>query len=148
MTPLPLARRLLLALSLAACACACARSAEADLPAAAREAVLAQMTPYYSSQAVQQGLYDEVPEIRINRAWRGKEGAYPAGDSGQPEVWCVELTVEGTREGVPSTDSQVWIVTRNPGQTEWGAGLVMVMSSIWPYEACGLWPWPTPSATP
>jgi len=77
--------------------------------------------------------------FQIVRAWPGKfpvEG-YP-GDGPQIEVWCVEAA--SSQATAAEDAAMIWIVTRQEGETEWSAGLLMAMSSIWPYQACGTGP--------
>ena len=77
--------------------------------------------------------------FQIMRAWPGLfpvEG-YP-GDEPRLDVWCVEA-VSG-QETAAEEAAMIWIVTRRAGESEWTAGLLMAMSSIWPYQACGVGP--------
>ena len=77
--------------------------------------------------------------FQIVRAWPGLfpvEG-YP-GDGPRLEVWCVETLSEP--EPAAEEPAMIWVVTRQAGESEWNAGLLMAMSSIWPYQACGVNP--------
>lgn len=139
------AGHLLFALALTSSISACRPSGNDALPASVREAALDQALTFYTVQALRLGAHDEVPGIRIVRAWKGKKASAPSAGTGEPEAWCLELSVVGMRGGAPTEETEVWIVAKNPGQTEWGAGLVAAMSSLWPHEACGQMPWLTPN---
>ena len=139
--------RLLLAsgLALASLAWGCDRPPDYGLPPVAREVLLREANEHYETQALRLGAYDDVPELGIHRVWRGKVDAFPAGAKHPPEVWCAELAIKARRGGQPLRERAVWIVVHNVGMDEWGASLLMAMSSIWPYEACGVMPGTTPA---
>jgi len=75
----------------------------------------------------------------IIRAWQGDMSKVTAGSSeSTPEIWCVEAKQVLNPNPVSEADTLIWIVVRSDDQSEWGAALLMTMSSIWAYEACGV----------
>lgn len=73
-------------------------------------------------------------ERAIVRSWEGEPT-----DLGPGEVWCVEAEVASDDPELDGTTAK-WIVMRSDGNAEWSAILLAAMSSLWPYEACGVSP--------
>lgn len=79
-------------------------------------------------------------ENRISRAWPGDaEGDLDSGALPR-EIWCVEAAIYAADD--PSVDGEllVWIVTRENREARWSAALLASLSSLWPYQACGVGP--------
>lgn len=114
-------------LALAASACTSGRS----LPAGARQALEQQW------DALGPGTAD----LRIVRAWKGKApSAEPAPAAPAMQIWCVEAEPLATPGSDTSADKTVWIVTRPDKDSPWATAMLFTMSSLWPYQACGLEP--------
>ena len=73
-------------------------------------------------------------ELTIGRSWEGEPT-----DIGPDEVWCVEAEAASDDAEADGTVAK-WIVMRNDGETEWSVAMLATMSSLWPYEACGVAP--------
>jgi hypothetical protein len=107
-------------------------SAESQLPQGARDALNEhwQTLPTVNSS-----------EYRIVRAWPGEmssENLTPWAPS--TEIWCVEVELSIDQAGSEEPEKMIWIVTRQDEESTWYAALLMAMSSIWPYQACGVVP--------
>ena len=102
----------------------------------------AQLPP--EAQAALTQYWDNLPagshNFQIIRAWQGEfpTESYPS-DSPRMEIWCVEAKDVG-QESPEEDAALIWFVTRQESESEWSAGLLMAMSSIWPYQACGVSP--------
>ena len=80
-------------------------------------------------------------EIRVLRAWPGELPQDVASEETNPnEVWCVETELSGTENDTAPIESVIWFVTKIDDQGDWTAVPLMTMSSIWPYQACGVVP--------
>lgn len=83
------------------------------------------------------------PAIRILRAWPGQttiSGSRYSPDQTTPalaqaEVWCVAAiqTLPDNGESLRT----IWFVARSAPDAPWNAALLMSMSALWPYIACG-----------
>ncbi len=73
-------------------------------------------------------------EFTLVRGWEGEPTSI-----GPDEVWCVEAEATSDDLEVDGTVAK-WIVMRSAGETEWSVSMLATMSSLWPYEACGLSP--------
>jgi len=107
----------------------CSCSMFNSLPPAARLELQEQIT----------ALPGSVSEFHIKRAWKG---VMPAGEMAQSQssikIWCIEVEMEFSVEIEDQAQPVIWIVTRAEGQSEWTAAILMTMSSLWPYQACGV----------
>jgi len=97
------------------------------------------------AQAALNAYWDAIPagdhDLKIVRAWRGEFPVEARSEDAPPmEIWCVETAATDTGE-LGISENLVWFVTRPEGTEGWSAGLLMAMSSIWPYQACGVSPW-------
>lgn len=72
-------------------------------------------------------------ELTLVRSWEGEPTSI-----GPEEVWCVEA--EATSDGDVDGFVEKWIVIKSAGETEWSVAMLATMSSLWPYEACGVSP--------
>lgn len=96
------------------------------------------------AQAALSAYWDAIPtgdhDLKIVRAWQGEYPVEAAPeDAPTMEIWCVETAATDTG-GLGISENLVWFVTRPAGEGPWSAGLLMAMSSIWPYQACGVGP--------
>ncbi len=84
---------------------------------------------------------ESAADLRIVRAWPGKAPANELAP-GTPamQMWCVEAESPVTTEGAAPPDRTVWIVTRPDENSPWSVAMLFTMSSLWPYQACGLAP--------
>jgi hypothetical protein len=80
---------------------------------------------------------DEWPETV--RAWQGDMSRVTDDPTvSTTELWCVE-TAQNTGTDVSiGGETLIWIVVRSSKQDEWQAALLMTMSSLWAYQACGV----------
>lgn len=80
----------------------------------------------------------EQADLQILRAWQGELSADPPTDLlPTMEVWCFEVQLKGE---LPEPEASIpfdWIVFRERETAPWQATPLMVMSALWPYEACG-----------
>ena len=53
------------------------------------------------------------------------------------EVWCVETEIIAAEDSSIIGGTVTWILMRNDKKANWTATMLAMMSSIWPYEACG-----------
>ena len=78
-------------------------------------------------------------EPEMLRAWPGDLNRI-SGDFNIPnlELWCVEVQYD--LQLAPSGDgnSTIWIVVKPDERSAWSASILMTMSSLWAYEACGV----------
>jgi hypothetical protein len=78
-------------------------------------------------------------DLHILRAWPGEFPPNSLTPGSPPkELWCVEVHFSGDLAEAARYDSTIWIVTRESQEASWTAAWLMTMSSIWPYEACGV----------
>lgn len=83
--------------------------------------------------------FDQEPEFIIRRAWRPKEIPLdPEGGQPPAEIWCVDLELNGERDGLPQVESMEWFLAREKDQQEWRVAPLLTMSTIWPNQACGM----------
>jgi len=75
--------------------------------------------------------------IEILRAWQGKP---PTEVPDSMEVWCVETQPPSNLESSEITLPIIWIVVRDGQDAEWTSAMLMTLSAIWPYQACGAEP--------
>ena len=73
-------------------------------------------------------------QLAIVRSWEGEPT-----DLGPGEVWCVEAEATSDDAEVNGTTAK-WIVMRSDGDAKWSVAMLATMSSLWPYEACGVSP--------
>lgn len=78
--------------------------------------------------------------LRIVRAWQGKAPANELAPGTPAQMWCVEAELSATPESDAQPDRTVWIVTRPDENAPWSVAMLFTMSSLWPYQACGLAP--------
>ncbi len=124
-TPLLLAIAALLSLAASAC------SPAPRLPDGARSAL---------EQA-----WNAIPagagELHIVRAWPGKASPKELTPwAPETETWCVEVELPATLGIATPSELAIWVVSRPDEKSEWAAGMLLTMSSLWPYQACGLTP--------
>lgn len=101
----------------------------AKLPEDARESLEKQ----WASLAI-----GENTELNIVSAKPGRKPVHTATDDlVEQETWCVEVSLpdELIVEDGPAT--MTWVVTRLDNKSDWVSSPLMIMSSLWPYEACG-----------
>ena len=119
---------LFLALSLNLVSC----SPSPTLPESAREALFA----YWQSLPSAPGI-----EHRIVRVWPGDMSAAELTPSTPaPEVWCVETEMSSANDNSVEAERLTWIIIRDNQNANWTAALLATMSSLWPYQACGVGP--------
>ena len=102
--------------------------APADMPAAALEALNQQ----WESLPGYQG-----SSLNILRAWQGEP---PAEVPASMEVWCVEAQPASSLNPEEQLAPFIWIVVRESQDAEWTSAMLMTMSAMWPYQACGAEP--------
>jgi hypothetical protein len=114
---------LLLAASLLA---SCVR--EQPLPADARQALEEHVAGLPGAQAGYQ----------ILTSWKGRNprGVFPAGEVA-PEIWCAEVEFQFEIDIGDDSPRAIWIVTRLGEDSPWTSAMLLTMSAMWPYEACG-----------
>jgi len=113
---------------LAVCIALVSCSARPELPKEAKEALENYWQSLPSAGKV---------EYRIVQSWPGttsSEDTAPWPPS--MEIWCVEAENASDHE----SETMIWFVARQSEDSAWDAALLMTMSSIWPYEACGAAP--------
>ena len=77
-------------------------------------------------------------DLHIIRAWPGEKPTEQSlANSRNMEIWCVELEMYLVIDNAEESQEMLWIVTRPGKDAEWSAAPLMIMSSSWPYEACG-----------
>jgi len=75
--------------------------------------------------------------LAVVHAWPGKPGSKDAVElPASMEVWCVDTEISPKSDPSTTPESMLWIVTRPNKGADWEASPLMVLSSIWPYEAC------------
>lgn len=119
---------LLVCLSMIAVSC----STNKELPQSARDSLEKQWTslPIGASE-----------EFQIVSAKPGKKPVMSVmEDFSERETWCVEVALPADLKGNEGPDTMTWVVTRTDQEAEWIASPLMVMSALWPYEACGKMP--------
>lgn len=78
-------------------------------------------------------------DLSIIRSWLGKKTTEQLPpESSKMETWCVELEMPEDLDPSGEFKSMIWIVTRQNTESDWSAAPLMIMSSSWPYEACGV----------
>lgn len=75
--------------------------------------------------------------IEILRAWQGNP---PSEAPDSFDVWCVEAQPSSNLESSVIPQPTIWIVVRENQDAEWTSAMLMTMSAIWPYQACGAEP--------
>jgi hypothetical protein len=108
------------------------------LPPAARQAVEESAQAVYIDSHSPNFGFDRVMEIHFSRAWRAEklpEGIISSGEDIQ--VWCVELSVRGQRQGTGISENPIWMAIQEGSGKEWVVQPLMMFSAIWPYESCG-----------
>ena len=89
-------------------------------------------------QALPMGKNDD---LSIIRSWLGKKPTEQLPpESSEMETWCVEIKMPEYLDTSEEFKSMIWIVTRQNKETDWSAAPLMILSSSWPYEACGVGP--------
>lgn len=80
-------------------------------------------------------------DLSILRAWPGK---MPQGSDPQAatpvEIWCIETSISAGEDGSTGAEKMIWISTRTGVDAAWITVPLMTMSSLWPYQACGVGP--------
>ena len=83
---------------------------------------------------------DNSPRLHVVRAWPSEVPAEQLPPSSPSmETWCVEVEPVG-KDASGAPGPMIWIVTRTGPEATWFAAPLMTMSSLWPYEACGVVP--------
>ena len=103
-------------------------TAPAEMPVAALEALNQQ----WESLPGYQG-----SSLEILRAWQGE---LPSEAPASMEVWCVEAQPASNLDLEEKPAPIIWILIRERQDAEWTAAMLMTMSAIWPYQACGTEP--------
>ena len=103
-------------------------TAPPDMPAAALDALNKQ----WESLPGYQG-----SSLDILRAWQGEP---PAEVPASMEVWCVEARPASSLNPEEQPVPFIWIVMRESQDAEWTSAMLMTMSAMWPYQACGAEP--------
>ncbi len=106
-------------------------SSPPQLPDAARAALIA----HWESLPSHPGVWN-----RTIREWPGEVPTHLAPWPPLMEIWCVEAEALSSDDPAAGDDRLVWIVTRDNEGARWTAALLATMSSIWPYQACGVAP--------
>lgn len=83
---------------------------------------------------------ESAADLHIVRAWQGKAPPDELAPGTFAQMWCVEAESPATQESGAKTDRTVWIVTRSDENAPWSVAMLFTMSSLWPYQACGLAP--------
>ena len=84
---------------------------------------------------------DDRPALHIVRAWPSEVSAEQlAPASPSMETWCVEVELPQGNAASREPGPMIWLVTRADQDASWFAAPLMTMSSLWPYEACGVIP--------
>ena len=75
----------------------------------------------------------------IQRAWKGDLGRV-SGEINMPkmELWCVEVQNDLQLASSVEGNNTIWIVVKPEEGSDWSASILMTMSSLWAYEACGV----------
>jgi hypothetical protein len=84
---------------------------------------------------------DDRPALHIVRAWPSEVSAeqlVPAPPS--MDTWCVEVELSQGNDASSEPAPMIWLVTRADQEASWFAAPLITMSSLWPYEACGVIP--------
>ena len=103
-----------------------------NLPESAREALVAHWQSLPSTAGI---------EHHIVRAWPGDTSAAELTPSTPAmEVWCVEAEMSSAEDISVEGERLIWIIIRENKNAPWTAALLATMSSIWPYQACGVGP--------
>lgn len=129
-----LPRLLLLLLLLAISALLSSCSGTAELPREARHVLEARLQAIAEIASDQSGARRT---FRIVRAWPGI--IPPASELELPaaiEVWCVEVEERPAPAG--ESGSFTWFISRSNPTAQWEVIPLMAMSSIWPFQACGV----------
>lgn len=103
-------------------------TAPPEMPVAALEALNQQ----WESLPGYQGL-----SLDILRAWQGEP---PAEAPASMEIWCVEAQPASSLDLEEKPAPFIWILIRESQDAEWTAAMLMTMSAMWPYQACGTEP--------
>jgi hypothetical protein len=103
-------------------------TAPAEMPVAALEALNQQWEslPGYQGSG-----------LDILRAWQGEP---PAEAPASMEIWCVEAQPASSLNPEEQPAPFIWIVVRESQDAEWTAAMLVTMSAMWPYQACGTVP--------
>ena len=84
---------------------------------------------------------DTSPQLRIIRAWPSEVSAEMlAPSSPSMETWCVEVELSAGNDASRGLEPMIWIVARPDQEVSWFAAPLRTMSSLWPYQACGVVP--------
>jgi hypothetical protein len=75
--------------------------------------------------------------LEILRAWQGE---LPAEVPASMEIWCVEAQPASSLNPEEQPAPFIWILIRESQDAEWTAAMLMTMSAMWPYQACGTEP--------
>ncbi len=80
-------------------------------------------------------------DLKIVRAWPGKILLEAAADwPTSMEVWCVETELSGKETDSAKLDTILWFMSRVSDEASWESAPLMTMSSLWPYQSCGVTP--------
>lgn len=97
------------------------------LPAAARQAL----------EQAWNAIPGEVGDLHIVRAWSGKGPAEELTPwAPDMQTWCVEVKPPADPGAAASPELAIWVVTKPDAESDWSAGMLLTMSSLWPYQAC------------
>ena len=75
--------------------------------------------------------------LDILRAWQGEP---PAEAPASMEIWCVEAQPASSLNLEKKPAPFIWILMRESQDAEWTSAMLMTMSAMWPYQACGAEP--------
>jgi hypothetical protein len=80
-------------------------------------------------------------DLTVLRSWQGQipPDADPAPTSPM-DVWCVETLLSSNQPYSGESETVIWIITRTSDDATWESAPLMTMSSLWPYQACGVAP--------
>lgn len=142
MRPIPKERSvLLLVVALLAAGClvsACMRSE--TIPTEARGAVEKRAAAVYTDAYSGVSDFDQVSQVLFSRAWRAENLPEGMSAAREVQVWCVELSVTGTRQGEAVSERPIWIAIQDESGVEWSVQPLVLFSAIWPYESCSVAP--------
>jgi hypothetical protein len=84
--------------------------------------------------------YLSISDLNILKTWPGEISAEESSDEfAAMEIWCVEVEMPPDPDSTGEPLPMIWFINRNDPQSEWTVAPLMIMSSSWPYEACGAW---------
>jgi hypothetical protein len=86
------------------------------------------------------GVTGPLPAASIRRAWRARDlPTGPRGSRANPPMWCMDVDMPGTGQEA-AANHLTWIAVWNEDRAHWSATPLLILSSIEPYQRCGLEP--------